>query len=156
MQQQFSRPLGLVIEAVALEIFRNGGVDQPDLAVLGIGVGFRDRAFAAADRLDLGAGQRNADLDRILDRIVEAGLAIFRHDLDRTFVLVGHGRQTCSRCARTLTVWMKRARQDFLRRSRISVSSSTSADDFGGAAGSASSLRFSLFMARITRNSTKA
>src|SRR5215469_14670780 len=55
----------------------------------------------------------------------------------------------------TLTVWMKPARQDFLRRSRISVSSSTSRDGFGGA-GAASSLRFNWFIRRITRNSTKA
>src|SRR5436305_7342399 len=57
---------------------------------------------------------------------------------------------------RTLTVRMKCARQDFLRRSRISVSNATSADGFGGAAGAASSFRFKVFMARITRNSTKA
>src|SRR5262249_37736501 len=80
----------LVIEAVALQIFRDVGVDQPELAILGIGVGFRDRALAAADRLHLGAGQGKAGLDGVLDRIVEARFAIFGNDLDRTFVLFGH------------------------------------------------------------------
>src|SRR5262245_49391244 len=36
VQQQFSRTLRLVVEAITLEIFRDIGVDQPDLAVLGI------------------------------------------------------------------------------------------------------------------------
>jgi len=60
VQQQLARPFRLVVEAVGLEIFRNVGIDQPDLAVLGIGIGFRDRGLAIADRLDLGAGQRDA------------------------------------------------------------------------------------------------
>ena len=47
-------------------------------------------ALAGADRLDLGAGQRDARLDRVLDGIVEPGLAIFGDDLDRALVLFGH------------------------------------------------------------------
>jgi hypothetical protein len=61
-----------------------------DLAVLGIRIGFRDRRLAVADRLHLGAGQRDAGLDGVLDRIVEPGLAVFGDDLDRALVLVRH------------------------------------------------------------------
>src|SRR4051794_26732333 len=92
MQQQLARPLRLVIEAVGLQIFRDVGVDQPDLAALGIGVGFRDRGLAVADRLDLGAGQRDAGLDRVVDRIVEPRLAILRDDLDGALLFSGHFR----------------------------------------------------------------
>ena len=77
-------------EAVGLQIFGNVGVDQPDLAVLGIRVGLRDRGLAVANRLDLGAGQRNAGLNRVLDRIVESGLSVFGDNLDRALVLIGH------------------------------------------------------------------
>src|SRR5947199_5916553 len=137
MQEQLPRPLRLVVEAVALQIFGDVGVDQPEFAVLGIGIGLRDRALAAADRFDLGAGQGKAGLDRVLDRIVEASLAVLCDALDRAFVLLGHF-------------------QLFFRRSRISVSNSTSRLGFGGAAGAASSLRLSWFMRRITMNSTNA
>src|ERR1700710_61123 len=79
-----------MVEAVGLQVFRNVGVDQPYLAALGIRVGFRDRGLAVADRLDLGAGQRDAGLDRVLDRIIEACFSIFSDDLDGAFILVGH------------------------------------------------------------------
>src|ERR1700679_3341314 len=79
-----------MVEAVGLQIFRDIGVDQPDLAVLGIGVGFRDRGLAAAQRLDLGARQRNPGLDRIIDGIVETGLAVFRNHLDGSLFLLCH------------------------------------------------------------------
>src|SRR5258708_4813842 len=90
VQQQLARPLRLMVEAISLQIFRNISVDQPDLAVLGIGIGFRDGGLAVADRLDLGAGQRDARFHRVLDRIIEPGLAVFGDDLDRALVLFGH------------------------------------------------------------------
>ena len=90
VQQQLARPLRLVVEAVGLQVFRNIGVDQPYLAVLGIGIGFRDRGLAVAQRLDLGAGQRNPGLNRIVDRIVETGLAVFRNYLDGALFLLGY------------------------------------------------------------------
>src|SRR4051812_33052833 len=34
VEEQFARPLGLMVEAVAVAEFGNVGVDQPDLAVL--------------------------------------------------------------------------------------------------------------------------
>src|SRR6476646_314122 len=81
-----------MVEAVGLQVFGDIGVDQPDLAVLGIGIVFGDGGFAAADRLDLGAGQRNSCLHGILDSVIEPGLAVFGDDLDRALVLFGHYR----------------------------------------------------------------
>src|SRR5262249_7932045 len=92
---------------------------------------------AAADRLDLGAGQRNAGLDGVLDGVVEARLAIFRDDLDRALAFFSQV-------------------QLFFRRSRISVSNTTSALGFGGSADFASSGRWSRFTRRMTMNGTKA
>jgi hypothetical protein len=68
-----------MVEAVGLQIFRDIGVDQPDLAVLGIGIGFRDCGLAVAQRLDLGARQRNPGFDGVVDGIIETGLAVFRN-----------------------------------------------------------------------------
>src|SRR5271165_5362001 len=90
VQQQLARPLGQMIEAVGLQIFGNIGVDEPDLAVPRIGIGFGDRALARADRLHLGAGQRKASFHRVLDRVVEPRFPVFRDDLDRSLVLLGH------------------------------------------------------------------
>ena len=83
-------PCAFMVEAVGLQIFGNIGVDQPDLAVLGIRIGLRNRGLAIADRLHFRAGQRNPGFDRVLDRIVEPGLAVFGYDLDRALVLLGH------------------------------------------------------------------
>src|SRR5262249_1613032 len=116
------------------------GVDQPDLAVAGIGVGFRDGRFAGADRLHLGAGQGDAGLDRDLDRIVEARLAVLSDDLDLALVLVSHSVCQLWRC---------------FSKSRISVNSCCSGVIFG-AAGGGGSVRFSVFIARTTRNSAIA
>ena len=76
LEQQFARPLGLVIVAVAVAEFGDVGVDQPDLLVLHLGIAFGDRALAEAQRLHLGAGQRDAGLDicpRSHNRTARAG-----------------------------------------------------------------------------------
>ena len=39
-------------------------------------------ALAVAQRLDLGAGERDAGLDHLADLIIETGLAIIGDDLD--------------------------------------------------------------------------
>ncbi len=46
VQQQLARALGRMVEAAALQVFRDIGVDQPELAAAGIGIGFRDRRLA--------------------------------------------------------------------------------------------------------------
>ena len=82
MQQQFARPLRRVIEAAGLQVFGDVGVDEPHLAFARIGIGFADGRLALAQRLHLGAGQRDAGLERLADLIVEARLAVVGDDLD--------------------------------------------------------------------------
>ncbi len=65
-----------MVEAVSLQVFGQVGVDQPEFAVLGIGIGLSDRALAAADRFHFRSGQRNAGLKIFEDFVVEAGLTI--------------------------------------------------------------------------------
>src|SRR3954465_6560506 len=69
VEQQFARPLGLVVESVAVAEFRDVGVDQPDFLVLHLGIAFGDRSLAEAKALHLGAGQRDAGLIFVLDSI---------------------------------------------------------------------------------------
>src|SRR6516225_4747548 len=76
VQEELAQALGGVVEAAALQVFRDVGVDQPDLAVTRIGIGFRDGRLAAAQRFDLCAGEREPDLEGLADLVVEARLAI--------------------------------------------------------------------------------
>src|SRR4051812_30166772 len=69
MKEQFTRALGLVIIAVAVRKFGDVGVDQPDLMILHLGIGLRDRSFAEAQRLHFGTGQRDPGLKDRLDII---------------------------------------------------------------------------------------
>jgi hypothetical protein len=81
VQQQLARPLALVVVAVARGVFRDVGVDQPGLAAVLGDIGLRDRAAPAAQRLDLGAGQRQAGLEGLLDEVVVPRLAVLGHHL---------------------------------------------------------------------------
>src|SRR6516162_6240849 len=76
VKQELAHALGRMVEAAALQVFRDIGVDKPDLAAARIGVGFCDRRLAAAQRFNLRAGEREAGLERLTDLIVEARLAI--------------------------------------------------------------------------------
>src|SRR3954465_518581 len=80
-EEELARPLGLVVEAVAVAEFGDVGVDQPHLAVLHFGIALRDRAFAEAQRLHLGAGERDPRLIFVLDRIIEARPPVLGDDL---------------------------------------------------------------------------
>src|SRR5262249_42967268 len=62
VQQELARPLGRMIEAAALQIFRNVRVDEPDLPAARIGIGLGDRRLALAQRLHLGPGEGDARL----------------------------------------------------------------------------------------------
>ena len=84
-------PLGRVVEAAGLQIFRDVGVDQPDLAAARVGIGFGDRRLARAQRFHLGAGERDAGLERLADLVVEARLAIVGDDLEAALGFCGHG-----------------------------------------------------------------
>src|SRR5262249_48011074 len=76
VKEELAHALGCMVEAAALQIFRDIGVDQPDLAATRIGVGLRDRRLAAAQRFNLRAGEREAGLEGLADLVVEARLAI--------------------------------------------------------------------------------
>src|SRR5579863_9065947 len=90
MQQQLTRSLGRMVEAVGLQILRNIGVDQPDLAAAGVGIGFADRCLALTQRLYLRPGERDAGLHRVVDKIVEACLAVVGNDSKLAFRLLRH------------------------------------------------------------------
>ena len=70
-----------MVEAVGLQIFRQIGIDQPDLAALDRGVTVLDIGLALAQRLDLGAGQHKAGLHGIEHLIGKPRLAVFRNGL---------------------------------------------------------------------------
>ena len=73
VQQQLARALGLVVEAVGLAVFRNIGVDQPELAALHRGIGFGEIGAALAQRLHLRALQLDAGLEGVEDLVVDSG-----------------------------------------------------------------------------------
>ena len=76
MKQQLARPFGLVVVAVAGVPGRYVRADQPGLAFLDARVGLSQARLAGSDRLDLGSGQHDAGLERILDRVVVAGFSV--------------------------------------------------------------------------------
>src|SRR5438874_2717874 len=80
VQQQPTRALGRMVEAAGLQIFGDVGIDQPELAATGIGVGFADRGLADTERLHLGPGERDAGLEHLADLVVEARLAVVGND----------------------------------------------------------------------------
>src|SRR3546814_8738237 len=57
------------------------GVDQPDFLLLHLGIAFGDRAFAEAERLHLGAGERDAGFIFVLDGIIVARAPVLGDDL---------------------------------------------------------------------------
>src|SRR3546814_3302229 len=61
--------------------FGDVAVDQPNLIAFHLGIAFGDRPFAETQRLHLGALQRDARLEHLLDRIVEARAPVLGDDL---------------------------------------------------------------------------
>ena len=90
VQQQFARPLRRMIEAARLQIFRNVGIDQPDLAAARVGIGFCDRRLAGAQRFHLAAGEHDAGLECLADLVVEARLAVVGDHLEAALGFCGH------------------------------------------------------------------
>ena len=90
-KQQFARSLGRVIEAVAGEIFRNIGVDEPGFALtIDMGVALGDRRLAGAQRLHLSARQREPGFECLADFVMVARLAVVGDDLEIRLLLFGH------------------------------------------------------------------
>src|SRR5262249_4727475 len=59
MQQKLAWPFWRVVEAVRLQVLGNVGIDQPDLAAAGIGIGFGDCRLAGPQRFHFRAGERD-------------------------------------------------------------------------------------------------
>jgi len=68
VEEQLPLALGLVVVAVALFEWGDVSADQPGLVALDARVGVRQVDLAGPDGLDLGAGQDEAGLERVLDR----------------------------------------------------------------------------------------
>src|SRR5262244_3226472 len=90
VQEKLAHALGGVVEAAALQVFRDIGVDQPDLAATRIGIGFRDGRLAAAQRFDLRAGKREPGLEGLADLVIEARLAIVGNHANLAVRFRGH------------------------------------------------------------------
>ena len=76
MQEQLAVPLRLVVQAVAALPRRDVRADQPGLALLDPGERVGQVDLAGADRLDLGPGQHDAGLHRVLDGELVAGAPV--------------------------------------------------------------------------------
>src|SRR5690606_26674632 len=72
--EQLAQAPRLMIEAIALRIFRNIGIDEPELAIFKARIAFRYVGLIGAQRLDLGACQNETGFERIEDFKIEARL----------------------------------------------------------------------------------
>src|SRR5438876_689272 len=80
MEQQPARPKWLVVPDVALVVWRDVHIIQPDLAILHARVALAQVHLACPDRFDLGASQGDAGFERLQDLVVVERLAIGRED----------------------------------------------------------------------------
>ena len=76
MQQQLALGLGLVIGGVAVRVFIDVRVVQPDLVVLHAGESIPNLSLAGAEGFHLSAAQDDARLKRFLDVVLVAGFRI--------------------------------------------------------------------------------
>ena len=65
-----------------LQIFRNIGINQPDLAATRVGIRLGDRGLASTQRFYLAAGERDAGLEDLANGVVEARLAVIGDNLE--------------------------------------------------------------------------
>src|SRR5262249_41533483 len=110
VQEELAHALGSMVEAAALQVFRDIGVDQPDLAAARIGVGFRDRRLAPAQRLNLRAGEREAGLEGLPDLVVEPRLAIVGDHTNLAVRFRGHCALLRRRDARRTAIAIRHLR----------------------------------------------
>ena len=67
--------------AVAVAEFGDVGIDQPNLAVLHLGIRFGDRTLAETQRLHLGPGEHDPRLVHILEKILIPRTPVLGDDL---------------------------------------------------------------------------
>ena len=80
VQEQFARRFGRVVLEVAVRVFVNVRVVQPDLVLLDAREGVGDLSLARAQRLDLRAMQHDARLERLEDVVIAPGFVV-GHDV---------------------------------------------------------------------------
>src|SRR5262245_24136318 len=90
VEEELADTLGRVVEAAGLQIFRNIGIDEPDLATARIGISLRDGGLALPQRFHLRPSERDAGLERLADLVVESGLAIVGDDASFVVRFCGH------------------------------------------------------------------
>src|SRR5829696_8945334 len=89
MEQQLTNPERFMVPDVALIVRRDMHIVQQNLAVLYTCVALAQVSLAGSDRLDLGAGQRDAGLNRAQDLVFVVSPAVRRKgSLDRSLVPV--------------------------------------------------------------------
>src|SRR5918994_4156967 len=88
MNEELARAVSLVIGAIAMAVGRHVGANQPQLTILEARVGFGDGRFPVADRLDLGAGQDDARLDRLENVKIVEGAPVAGDDAVATATVV--------------------------------------------------------------------
>src|SRR5208337_4021632 len=86
VQQELATPLGNEIHAVGLEVFGNVTPEQPDLAVIDLGVRVFQVGLTVAQALDLGAGQNQPCFDLLEQLVLVPGLVIPGNGLDTRIV----------------------------------------------------------------------
>ena len=74
MQQQLALGLGLVVGGVAVRVFIDVCVVQPNLVVLHTGERIPNLPLAGAEGFHLSAAQDDARLERLLDVVFVSGL----------------------------------------------------------------------------------
>src|SRR5215207_7478274 len=106
VHQQLARALGLVVLARGRRVGRYVDVVQPDLAVLELRVAVLELRLAAAQRLDLGAGQHEAGLP-LLEQVIAVGRLLVGRDVGHDYNSTGErsarprGASTRSTCTVT-------------------------------------------------------
>src|SRR3990170_1447222 len=130
VQQKLAAPRRSMTAAASLGVLGDVGVDQIKLAALARGIGVRDIGPAGAERLYLGAHQRDARLELLLDVVVEArlpvlgdelaALALRRHDV--TFSELDENEADRRKCLVHLLTRSRRERRE--RKPRLFVAQS--------------------------------
>src|SRR5215207_11564095 len=88
VHQQLARALRLMVLARRRRVRRDVDVVQPDLAALHLGVAVLELRLAAAQRLDLGAGEHEAGLP-LLEQVVAVRSLLVGRDVGHALQLYG-------------------------------------------------------------------
>src|SRR5271170_180155 len=79
-----------MIETAGLGVFGDIGIDQPDLAILGMGIALADGGLAGTERFHLRADQHDPSLQRLANGIGVTRLAVVGDQLVAVVFLFRH------------------------------------------------------------------